>query len=260
MYKRLNWMLYAAILLGILMLEGCKETTIAPKRKPPALVRIPGVTEPGQIPCLKGVWEGLEMGRTTEAELRQWLKTSHAVSTIFENFSRVSVDGIQEYVYRWDLTGGFGWWLEIDVISETVSSAHFPVLYPLTLAQVIEQIGEPEYVLAGDIYYGPHCFYEVEFDYPHLGLIVVTDRLPCDGIQQDWVAGEKTGPLEPNFRVGFIRCSQPGTLEEVIQRIYVTSPKGAAMAASRRHQWSGFGRIRLFRPFMGNTPTPLVQP
>lgn len=256
--KQIVWAFYWITVIGVTLLstEGCRWAKTLP-----VVVTIPGVTEPGAIPCLGGVWEGLEMGRTTETELRRWLQTSPLVHRdSLNDYPRVSAYGIQEHIYRWDLTAGHNRWLTISVISETVSSVHFPILYPLTLAQVIEQIGEPEYILADDVYYGSHCFYTVEFDYPRLGLIVVADLLPCDGIQRDRVTGEKTGLLEPDFRVNFISCGQPGTLKEIIQSIYAMSPEAATLEANQHHQWSGFGRVRLFRPFLGATPTPMVQP
>ncbi len=258
MRKQLIRAFYWITVMSIVILstEGCRVAKTLP-----VVVTIPGVTEPGAVPCLGGIWEGLEMGRTTQAELRRWIETSPIVHRdSLTDYSRVSAYGIQEHLYRWDLTAGYKRWLTISVISGTVSSVHFPILYPLTLAQVIEPIGEPKYVQAADAYYGAHCIYTVEFDYPHIGLIVIADLLPCDGIQRDRVTGEKTGPLEPDFRVSFIMCSQPGTLEEVIQSIYATSPEAAALGASRRHRWSGFGRVRLFRPSLNPVPTPPVQP
>lgn len=249
-----SWIVVTSLVL--LPAGGCRKAKMFP-----VVVAIPGVTQPGAIPCLGGVWEGLEMGRTTQAELRRWLQTSPVVHRdSLTDYPRVSAYGIQEHIYRWDLTAGYNRWLTIRVISETVSSIHFPILYPLTLGQVIERIGEPEYVLAGDIYYGSHCFYTVKFDYPRLGLVVVADLLPCDGIQRDQVTGEKTGPLEPDFRVSFISCGQPGTLEEIIRSIYAVSPEAATLEANRHQRWSGFGRVRLFRPSLGVTPTPTVQP
>lgn len=244
---------FGLALAFIIMLEGCGK----PSKKCPFVVTIPGVTEPGPIPGLRGIWAGLEIGHTTHTELLQWLETSPFVDRgSLQSSSRTSPYGVQEHIYKWDLTAGCWKWLAISVISETVSSVHFPILYHLTLGQVIEQIGEPEYILAGDVYYGSHCFYTVKFNYPNLGLVVIADSLPCNGIQQDRATGEKTGPLEPEFQVSFIKCTQPGTLEEIIQSLYATSPEAAALETKQHQRWLGFGRVRLFRPLPGSGPTP----
>lgn len=216
-------------------------------------VHVPGITEPANtFPCNWGVWDTLKFGVTTEEQLVDWLAESKLVHqpSLGDGWREPSeVVPFRTHVYSWlivDNNTVFHNSIGLDVISDTLSSLRTPVLYPLTLGEVVEQLGPPESVLLDLIDRYEELAYSYELYYPAQGVVVsgaIYDQTVCEQIDRS-----EKGSLEITWPVASLTCSAPGTLSTVIRARYGISPQASEQMVKLTQLWEGFGERYLLNP------------
>ncbi|MDZ7272425.1 MAG: hypothetical protein ONB17_12485 [candidate division KSB1 bacterium] len=185
--------------------------------------------------------------------MRQWLDVSPVVdrASLSDMYRTLVNNGVVVHQYGWALSNYQWERLHVVVISGTVASVHTPILYPLTLGEVVAALGEPEYAEASAANYADYCTYGIEVFYPSLGVEFYADDIPggCEMVTQVPGTNHRTGPIEPGFNISAISCHVPGSLAESFQYVFGATPQDSLMMADHVQEWPGFGQIQLFEPY-----------
>lgn len=222
-----------------------KEIPTPSATPPEVLVRILGITEPAdKFPCGYGTWNALEFGVTTEEQLTQWLAKSELVHqpSLIDGWIEEPTSAFKAHRYSWNVRneGIYRTSVNLYVISGTLSSLWTSFLYPQTLGDVVDALGEPQSV---SIYLNnryEECAYSYEFYYLAQGIRIggsIYDNTLCQRILEDQQA-----LLEATWPVTDLSCSLGGTAEEVVGAIYGVTPEAAAQIVKFLQPWSGFGQ------------------
>ena len=260
MHTHKKWykiMIFIVLIIIVLLLDSCINSThipvlgptSTPAPTPTPLIDIPGITEPADVfPCQNGIWTGLRFGYSTEDQLTQWLKESSMVrdNVAALDWRQQNYGGLPMHVYDWDIwTNGQTYArITLNVVSDTLYSMWTPLLYTLTLRDIIEQLGEPAYI---EVTISPQeeCAYFYAFYYPLQGIEVngvVYDEAVC----QEVIGNE--GPLKDGWLVDHMICGRPGRLDDFIEAMYGVPPEVATQIAGRLQPWTGFGQVILSTP------------
>ena len=177
----------------------------------------------------------LNVGITDEQGVRQWMRTQHLFPTDpgqpFTADDNVFIPyGGNEGAFRitlWVLKGHLASVWKTDI-------ANGP-----TFGQVVDGLGEPDFVYPVVYRCEGKCLYGVELDYPEAGISVAAWQL---GRLKSARSGYRAIlPLRENMRVTHVNCYVPGPMEVVLREGFRIRHEEVPREMELRHKWPGFG-------------------
>jgi len=184
------------------------------------------------------------MGTMNDSAVRNWIKDKYGSYTynLVDNKAIDTLDKGSVVSYSWGDVKGFYGYIYVrngylfDISLHNLKNG-------LTFGQIVDSLGHPDY-LNNDAEVYENILYDIELDYPHLGISVgMTDMKNPGQLTHNGVFAFH---LEKNIPVQWIECYAPAPMEQVLERIFLLSPDMAIRAVQARLPWPGFN---IYIPF-----------
>jgi hypothetical protein len=123
-----------------------------------------------------------------------------------------------------------------------VLSIEIQLDYELTLEEVVDMYGPPEYIYA--YFYGVESQgYEVKLDYPAQGLGFTSDTFPIR--RKDYTVDVGVGVLSQDLLVTEVFYFAPTSMEGMLSDVFLQPSDRVEDYLTNGQKWKGFGSVRL---------------
>jgi hypothetical protein len=152
------------------------------------------------------------------------------------------VEGVSLTMLAWkDQMGDFN---RIYLRDDKVLRIEIDIDYNLTLGEVVDEYGPPEYVY---VYADGSLEYFVFLDYPTQGFEVKSYTYAPD-VKNYADHNKGIGLVSRDLEVTEVIYFAPTSLRELLEEVLLLPPDGVKYHIANSYEWTGFGQVNLAQP------------
>jgi hypothetical protein len=190
-----------------------------------------------EVPC----WHNITPGISDEDTVRAQLRDSPFVKKGTLQYDSTEQEGVLLAMFAWRDQGGD--YNRIYLRDGKVLRIKIEIDYDLTLGEVVDKYGSPEYVYA---YTRDGLNYLVSLSYLDLGLEVNSYTYSPDA--DKYIVSKDIGIVSKDLKVEDVTYFSPTSLRGLLEEVLLLSPDGVEYHMTNRHEWTGFDQVKLAQP------------